>query len=60
MISFKEWLQLKEVSTDTGDIAGYSRRWGPGGEDDIVRRQWPNDDDEHKKRKKHKKPHKHD
>ncbi len=57
-MNFKEWLQLQEVGTGTGDIAGFSQRWGPGG-DNVVRRKWVNDDeDEHKKhKKKHKKHH---
>lgn len=60
-MSFKEWLQLQEVGTSTGDVAVFSRPVGIGmvkrtpipsiGNDDKD----DDDDDDDKKKKKKKK-----
>jgi len=53
-LNFKEWLMLQELSTSTGDIAGFQRITVP-----MVRRQWlghwGKEDPFFKKKKKKKK-----
>ena len=53
MTSFKEWMHIKEVSTSTGDIAGFQRIAIP-----LVRRMYPNEItfETKKKKKPYKQP----
>lgn len=46
---FKEWLNLQETGTSTGDVAGFARICMP-----MVYRWWPTEMDDEKNKKKKK------